>query len=105
MISVETAGYLSPSFLLIEKKHRDYNAVPRFMDNSAAAGADNELTPLKTQRNEDIQDFPMTLIDIERANSAELKRVLESYGLPTVGTMAARKRQLKNYLGVTKAGV
>lgn len=47
----------------------------------------------------------MTLIDIERANSAELNRVLKSYGLPTVRTMAAQKRQLKNYLGVTKAGV
>ncbi|KAH8148985.1 uncharacterized protein LAJ45_06960 [Morchella importuna] len=76
----------------------DYdNAVARFMNNSVAARTDNELIPLKTQ------NFPMTLVDIDRTNSVELNRLLESHGLPTAGTMAARKRQLKNYLGVTIA--
>ncbi|RPB12831.1 hypothetical protein P167DRAFT_535553 [Morchella conica CCBAS932] len=67
------------------------------MNNSVAARTDNELIPLKTQ------NFPMTLVDIDRTNSIELNRLLESHGLPTAGTMAARKRQLKNYLGVTIA--
>lgn len=70
-----------------------------------AVRTDNQLIPLKTQRNEDIQDFPMTLVDIDRANSAELNRLLQSYGLPTVGTVAVQKTQLKNYLGITVAGI
>lgn len=70
-----------------------------------AVRTDNQLIPLKTQRNEDIQDFPMTLVDIDRVKSAEPNRLLQSYGLPTVGTVAARKTQLKNYLGITVAGV
>ncbi|KAI5839533.1 hypothetical protein DFP73DRAFT_613736 [Morchella snyderi] len=80
----------------------DYNAVARFTNNTMAVRTDNQLIPLKTQRNE---DFPMTLVDIDRANSAELNSLLESYGLPTVGTVAVRKTQLKNYLGITVAGV
>lgn len=37
--------------------------------------------------------------------AAHLNRLLESYGLPTVGQVAVRRRQLKNYLGITMAGI
>lgn len=66
---------------------------------------DNQLIPLKTQRNEDIQDFPMTLVGIDRANSPELNRLLQSYSLPAVGIVAVRKIQLKNYLGIAMVGI
>lgn len=35
----------------------------------------------------------------------DLNRLLESYGLPTVGTVAIRRRQLKKYLGITVASI
>lgn len=83
----------------------DYNAAARFINNTMAVRTDNQLIPLKTQRNENIPNFPSTLIDIDRANSAELNRLLESYGLPTAGTVAVRKTQSKHYLGIMVAGV
>ncbi|KAI5836840.1 hypothetical protein DFP73DRAFT_601779 [Morchella snyderi] len=83
----------------------DYNAVARLMNNTMTIMTDNQLIPLKNKRNEDIPDFPMTLVDIDRANSGELNRLLESYGLPTVGTVAVRKAQLKRYLGITVVAV
>lgn len=33
--------------------------------------------------------------------ASDLNRLLESYGLPTVGRMAVRRQQLKKYLGIT----
>ncbi|KAI5844023.1 hypothetical protein DFP73DRAFT_75062 [Morchella snyderi] len=79
----------------------DYNAVARLTNSSVAITADSQLIPLRTRRNEGVQDFPMTQGDIDRLSSVDLNRLLDSYGLPTVGVVAARRRQLKKYLGIT----
>ncbi|KAI5838883.1 hypothetical protein DFP73DRAFT_563566 [Morchella snyderi] len=78
----------------------DYNAVAR-LTNSSAITIDSQLIPLRTRRNEDVEDFPMTQGDIDRLTSVDLNRLLDSYGLPTVGQIDVRRRQLKKYLGIT----
>lgn len=83
----------------------DYNAVARSTNSSVAIMADSQLIPLRTRRNEEVQDFPMTQGDIDHLSSVDLNRLLDSYGLPTVGAVAVRKRQLKKYLGITVVGI
>lgn len=79
----------------------DYNAVARLTNSSVAITTDSQLIPLRTRRNEDVEDFPMTQGDIDRLTSVDLNRLLDSYGLPTVGQIGVRRRQLKKYLGIT----
>ncbi|KAI5839546.1 hypothetical protein DFP73DRAFT_561273 [Morchella snyderi] len=83
----------------------DYNAVARLANSSLAIMAESQLVPLRTRRNQEVDGFPMTQGDIDRLSSADLNRLLESYGLPTVGQIAVRRRQLKKYLGITVVGI
>lgn len=44
-----------------------------FTNSTIAIKTGSELIPLKTQHNEDIEDFPMTVLGgIDRANSTDL---------------------------------
>lgn len=43
----------------------DYNAVARLTNSSLAITADSQLIPLRTHRNEDVEDFPVTLGEID----------------------------------------
>lgn len=84
-----------------DDKPSDYNTIARLTNSSVAITVDSQLIPLRTRRNEDIEDFPMTQGDIDRLSSVDLNRLLDSYGLPTVGAVAVRRRQPKKYLGIT----
>lgn len=45
---------------------RDYNAVARLTNSSLAVAVDSQLIPLRTRRNQEIEDFPATQGDINR---------------------------------------
>ncbi|KAF8241576.1 hypothetical protein K440DRAFT_665255 [Wilcoxina mikolae CBS 423.85] len=82
----------------------DYNAVARLTNSSLAISTNAQLIALRTPRNEDVDNFPMTQDDIDRASSQELNRLLEGYELPTQGTVVVRRRKLKKYIGIVDIG-
>jgi len=79
--------------------------VARLTNSSLAISTNAQLIALRTPRNEDVENFPMTQDDIDRANSQELNRLLEGYGLPTQGTVVVRRRQLKKYIRIMMTGI
>ncbi|KAF8534298.1 hypothetical protein BDD12DRAFT_896352 [Trichophaea hybrida] len=83
----------------------DYNAVARLTNSSLAISTNAQLIALRTPRNEDVENFPMTQDDIDRANLQELNRLLDGYGLLTQGTVVVRRRQLKKYIGIVMTGI
>jgi len=44
----------------------DYNNCARLTNSSLATSAEAQLVPLRTSRNEDVEDFPATQGDIDR---------------------------------------
>lgn len=45
---------------------RDYNAVARLTNSSLLITGDSQLVPLRTQQNEEVEDFPETQDHIDR---------------------------------------
>ncbi|KAI8955288.1 hypothetical protein F4801DRAFT_530270 [Xylaria longipes] len=79
---------------------RDANAFTRFF-NTRVVDPDRELQPLRAlATNEDIQEFPRTIAQMNTISSAPLNEILRLLEQPTHGDIAQRRRRLKLFSGV-----
>ncbi|KAF8241401.1 hypothetical protein K440DRAFT_572542 [Wilcoxina mikolae CBS 423.85] len=105
MVEMERRIMDSQRMTLARLEASDYNTVARLTNSALAVTPESQLIQLRTPRNEEVEDFPMTSADIDGASWQELNRLLQSYGLPTQGTVFVRRKQLKKYIGIVMAGI
>ncbi|OAX81911.1 hypothetical protein ACJ72_03744 [Emergomyces africanus] len=78
----------------------EFNSIAR-LQNSAVRRSDIRLTILRDYRtNTDIPDFPETSAHLSNMSGRALNSVLTALNLPTDGTTAEKKRQLRLYIGL-----
>ncbi|KAL8312841.1 hypothetical protein RB593_007192 [Gaeumannomyces tritici] len=79
---------------------RDFNAIARGW-NSTVNRPEWDLHPLKDRNtNEDIEEFPRTVGDIDRMNARDIGRVLRALGQSCQGGMPEKRRRLKIAIGI-----
>jgi hypothetical protein len=80
--------------------YSEHNSIAR-LQNSGAARNDHRLTVLHDYAtNTNIQGFPTTPAQIDHMTSAQLNPILTALDLPTNGTVQAKRRRLKFYIGL-----
>jgi len=77
----------------------DKNSIAR-LSNAAITNIESPLSLIFTRNDQVVHGFPETLADLVGLTGSNLTTLLNSYGQPSDGNLAAKRKRFKRFIGV-----